>query len=53
MVYVYIHIHAMEYYLALTKKEVLPFATTRVNLEGIMLNEISHMIGVEETESSL
>ena len=31
----------MKYYLALKKKESLPFATTQKNLEDIMLNEIS------------
>ena len=31
----------MEYYSFLKKKEVLPFATTQMNLEDIMLSEIS------------
>lgn len=31
----------MEYYLAIKKKEILPFATTWRELVGIMLNEIS------------
>ena len=31
----------MEYYLAIKKNEVLPFATMWVELEGIMLREIS------------
>ena len=31
----------MEYYSAIKKKEILPFATTWMELEGIMLNEIS------------
>ena len=30
------YIHAMEYYLAIKKKEILPFATTWMELEGIM-----------------
>ena len=30
----------MEYQSAVQKKEILTFATTRMNLEGIMLNEI-------------
>ena len=30
-----------EYYSAMRKKEILPFATTWMNLEGIMLSEIS------------
>ena len=35
------HIYAMEYYLAIKKNEILPFATTWMELEGIMLSEIS------------
>ena len=31
----------MEYYSAMKKKEILPFATTWMALEDIMLNEIS------------
>ena len=31
----------MECYSAIKKKEILPFATTWVDLEGIMLSEIS------------
>ena len=31
----------VEYYSAHTKKEIFPFATTWVDLEGIMLSEIS------------
>ena len=34
-------IYTMEYYLAMRKNEILPFATTWVELEGIMLSEIS------------
>lgn len=42
----------MEYYSAVNKKEILPFATTRMDLEGIMLSETSqrktpnHMISL-------
>ena len=32
----------MEYYLAMRKNEIGPFATTWMELEGIMLSEISH-----------
>ena len=31
----------MEYYLAIKKKEILPFATTWMGLQSIMLNEIN------------
>ena len=31
----------MEYYSAIKKNEILPLATTWMDLEGIMLNEIS------------
>ena len=34
------HTHTMEYYPALKKNEILPFAT-RMDLEGITLSEIS------------
>ena len=33
-------IYTMEYYLAIKKNEILPFATMWMELEGIMLNEI-------------
>ena len=35
------HIYTMEYYSAIKKHEILPFATTWVELEGIMLSKIS------------
>ena len=31
----------MEYYSAVIKNEILPFATTWIELEGIMISEIS------------
>ena len=31
----------MEYYLAMRKNEILPFATTWMELEGFMLSEIN------------
>ena len=37
-VYIYIHIHTVEYY-SVMKKEVLPFLTTWMDLEGITLIE--------------
>ena len=33
----------MEYYAAIKKDEIMPFATTWMDLEGIMLNEISQI----------
>ena len=33
--------HTMEYYSAVRKKEILPFVTTWMDLEGIMLREVS------------
>ena len=35
------HIYTMEYYLAVRKNEMFPFATTWMELEGIMLSKIS------------
>ena len=35
------YIYTMEYYAAIRKKQILPFATTCMELEGIMLSEIS------------
>ena len=32
--------HTLEYYSAIKKNEILPFATTWMDLEGIMLSEI-------------
>ena len=34
-------IYTMEYYLAIKKNEILPFATTWIELEGITLSEMS------------
>ena len=34
------YIYTIEYYSAIKKNEILPFATTRMELEGIMLSEI-------------
>ena len=39
--YVYICVYTMEYYSAIKKKEILPFVTIWVDLESIMLNEMS------------
>ena len=35
------YIYTIEYYLAIKKKELLPFTTAWMDLEGIMLSEIS------------
>ena len=35
------YIHTVEYYSAIIRKQILPFATTWMELEGIMLSEIS------------
>ena len=35
------YIYTMEYYLAIKKNEILPFATAQMDLKGIMLSEIS------------
>ena len=35
------YIYTMEYYSAIQKNEILPFATTWMELEGIMLSGIS------------
>ena len=37
------YIYTMEYYSAIRKKQILPFATTWMELEGIMLSEISQV----------
>ena len=39
--YTYVHTLTKEYCLAIKKKEILPSATTRVDLEGIMLSKVS------------
>ena len=35
------YIYTMEYYLTIKKNEILPFATTWMELKGIVLSEIS------------
>ena len=39
--YIHTHTHTMEYYSAINKSENLPSATTWMDLEGIILREIS------------
>ena len=35
------YIYTMEYYSAIKKNKIMPFASTRMHLEIIMLNEVS------------
>ena len=35
------HIHTMEYYSVIKNNEILPFVATQIDIEGIMLSEIS------------
>ena len=35
------YIYTMEYYLAIKKNEIMPFAATRMDLEIIILSEVS------------
>ena len=37
----HVHTHTMEYYSAIKKNEILPFATKSMDLEDIMISEIS------------
>ena len=37
-----VYIYTMGYYAAIKRNEILPFATTWMELERIMLSEISH-----------
>ena len=38
------HIYTMEYYTTKRKKELLPFVTAQMDLESIMLSEISQAV---------
>ena len=38
-----VYIYTREYYAAIKRNEILPFATTWMELEGIMLSEISQI----------
>ena len=45
---IYIYIYILEYYSTIKKNEILPFARTWVNLEGIILSEISEISQTEK-----
>ena len=38
------YIYTMEYYVAIKRKEILPFTTAWMDLENIMLSEISQSV---------
>ena len=40
-IYMYTHIYPVEYYSAIKQNEIMPFVTTWVDLEDIILSEIS------------
>ena len=46
-IYTHIHIHTKEYYSVIKKDEILPFVMTWMDLEGIMLSEISQRENVK------
>ena len=41
IIYIYTHIHTVEYYSAI-KNEIVPFAATWMDIEMIILSEVSH-----------
>ena len=40
-IYTYTHTHILEYYSAIKKNEIMPFAATWIDLEIIILSDIS------------
>ena len=40
-IHTYMHMHMMDYYSTIKKNNVLSFATTWMDLEGIMLSELN------------
>lgn len=40
MWYTYMYLYIMEYYSAITRKQILPFVTRWMKLEGIVLSKI-------------
>ena len=43
----------MEYYLSIKRNEILPFTTTWIDLDGVMLSEISQTVKDIYSMSSL
>ena len=43
-IYIYTHTHTMKYYSAIKKNEILPFAATWMDLEYIILSEVSQTV---------
>ena len=41
MQYIYVHIYSIEYYSAIKKNEIMPFAATWMDLEIIILSAVS------------
>ena len=39
---VVVYIYTMEYYSAIRNNEIRPFAATWIDLEGVILSEVSH-----------
>ena len=39
--FMYMHVHTMEYYSAIKKNEILPFAATWIDPENIVVSEIN------------
>ena len=40
-IYIYIYIYMIEYFSAIKKNEIIPFSATWMDLENIILNEVS------------
>ena len=38
---IYVYIHTMEYYSGIEKNEIMPFAATWMDLETVVLSEVS------------
>ena len=41
VLYIYVYIYKMEYYSAIKRNDIMPFAATRKDLEIIILSEVS------------